>query len=282
MSNPAIIVHGGCGPVDKGTIPDRLDGLKAAAEAGWRLLRTGGSAGDAVEAAVVVLEDNPLFNAGRGSVLNSEGRVETDAAIMDGSSRAAGAIAGVTGFLNPVKIARRVMETSPHVMLISVGAEEFARAQGFTQYGPEALVADYRRREWEKEHGTVGAAACDTAGHVAAATSTGGSTGKLPGRVGDSPIIGAGTYADAGIAVSCTGNGEHIIRMTLARLAAFLYQEREDAQAAVHGALADLEDTLGGEVGLIVADRLGKVGFAKNSLQMPVCAISMEGLQAYY
>lgn len=277
MSGPAIIVHGGCGRVDEASLTARGAGAKAAAEAGWKILRAGGSAVDAVEAAVVSLEDNPLFNAGRGSVLNRDGRVEMDASIMNGATRAAGAVAGVTGILNPIRLARRVMEASPHVMLIGAGAEEFARAQGICQCGEDELIADYRREEWEAEHGTVGAVACDANGKLAAATSTGGMKGKLPGRVGDSPIIGAGTYADSHLAVSCTGHGERIMRMTLARLAAFLYEKSGNPEHAAEEALRRLEQEIGGEVGLIVVDRNGMPAFRKNSRHMPVCAISAAG-----
>jgi beta-aspartyl-peptidase (threonine type) len=288
MKNPAIVVHGGCGRVDESSLSARADGAKEAAEAGWSILQKGGSAIDAVEAAVAALEDNPLFNAGRGSVLNQDGRVEMDASIMNGATRAAGAVAGVTGVLNPIRLARRVMEASPHVMLIGNGAERFARAQGFATCAPEELIVEYRRKEWESsrptkanssttEHGTVGAVACDRDGRLAAATSTGGMKGKLPGRVGDSPIIGAGTYADARVAVSCTGNGEHIMRITLARLVAFLYERCSDPQQAAQEALRQLEEELGGEVGLIVVDSDGNAAFTKNSRHMPVCAIGAEG-----
>jgi beta-aspartyl-peptidase (threonine type) len=278
MNEPAIIVHGGCGRVDETSLPERKAGVKQAAEAGWRILSEGGNAVDAVEAAVVVLEDLPLFNAGRGSVLNREGRVETDAAIMNGATRAAGAIAGVTGILNPVRLARRVMEASPHVMLIGNGAERFAQAQGFTRCVPEQLIVEYRRKQWEREHGTVGAAACDGKGLLAAATSTGGIADKLPGRVGDTPLIGCGTYADSRVAVSCTGAGELIIRMTLARFAAFLHERLGSAQQAAERALEQLEAELGGEAGLILIDRNGHAAFTKNSLHMPVCAINEEGM----
>lgn len=278
MSKPAIIVHGGCGRIDESTLPERLDGVRKAAAEGWKALQEGGSSVDAVESAVLVLEDSPLFNAGRGSVLNSEGKVETDASIMDGSSLAAGAIAGVTGIRNPIQLARHVMEASPHVMLIGEGAERFAAQQKFERYPPEYFVVEYRRKAWEREHGTVGATACDREGHLAAATSTGGSAGKRPGRIGDTPIIGAGTYADSAIAISCTGNGEHIIRMTLARLVAFLYQRYDNAQKAAEEALEQLETRLGGEVGMIAVDCSGKVAFTKNSPHMPVCVISEQGV----
>ncbi len=277
MSKPAIIVHGGCGRVDENTLRERVEGVAKAAERGWAALLEGGSALDAVEAAVVIMEDMPLFNAGRGSVLNSEGRVETDAAIMSGALRSAGAVAGVTGILNPIRLARRVMEVSPHVMLVAEGAERFAEAQNFVRCDPECLVVEHRRKEWEHEHGTVGAVACDRASRLAAATSTGGSPNKLPGRVGDSPLIGCGTYADSQVAVSCTGCGEHIIRMTLARLVAFLYQQYSDVQKAAELALRQLEAELGGEVGLIVVDHHSQTAFTKNSAHMPVCAIGEQG-----
>ena len=278
MSKPAIIVHGGCGRVDEVSLSERLDGVKKAAETGWQILRIGGSAVDAVESAIVVLENIPLFNAGCGSVLNSEGRVETDAAIMNGATSAAGAIAGVTGILNPIQLARRVMDVGPHVMMIGDGAERYARSHGFVQHDMEQLVAGYRRKEWEREHGTVGATACDQRGLLVAATSTGGCTNKLPGRVGDTPIIGCGTYANDRVAISCTGNGEHIIRMTLARLAAFRHEQCGNVWQASSDALAQLESKLGGEVGLILVDFNGKTAYAKNTLHMPVCAINQEDI----
>lgn len=278
MNKLAIIVHGGCGAVEESSIPERRRGVEQAAQAGWKVLQDGGSAVDAVEAAVVVLEDNPLFNAGTGSVLNRDGEVETDAAIMDGATLAAGAVAAVTGILNPIQLARRVMEDSPHVLLVAKGAEQFARSQGIAQCDPQRLVSSHRRQQWEEKHGTVGASACDGLGNLAAATSTGGMFDKLPGRVGDSPLIGCGTYADGRVAVSCTGDGERIIRMTLARLAAFLYQEHGSAQDACDRALEQLNATLGGEVGLILVDRMGQPVFVKNSRHMPTCAVTADGV----
>lgn len=278
MNKKAIIVHGGCGDVEQSTIPERLKAVEEAARAGWDLLANGGSAVDAVEAAVLVLEDDPLFNAGFGSTLNSEGRVEADAAIMDGSNLHTGAVAAVSGIANPIRLARRVMEVGPHVLLVGKGAEQFARSQGIPECDLERLVAAHRRQQWEDAHGTVGASACDGLGRLAAATSTGGSFNKLPGRVGDSPIVGCGTYANGQVGISCTGNGEHIIRMTLARLAAFLYQELGDAQEACKRALAQFDEAVGGEVGIILVDRLGQPAFAKNSRNMPSCAITADGV----
>lgn len=282
---PAIIVHGGCGCIAAATVPERLQGVRQAAARGYEMLRAGGTSLDAVEAAVEVLEELPLFNAGRGSVLNADGQIETDASIMDGATRRAGAVACVRGILHPVRLARRVMETTPHVLLSGEGASRFAQAQGFPVLRPEELIVDARRTQWERvraaeahgEHGTVGAVACDLRGQVAAATSTGGMVNKLPGRTGDTPLIGCGTWADARLAVSCTGHGEQIIRMTLARLAAFQYASSSDAQGAGEAALGELNAALGGDAGLILVDRLGRVAFCKNTPNMPVCAISHQG-----
>lgn len=279
MNKSAIIVHGGCGKVEQSSIPERVKGVEEAAQAGWKILLRGGSAVDAVEAAVVVLENNPLFNAGTGSAFNSEGRIETDAGIMDGAKLAVGAVAAVTGILNPIQLARRVMEVGPQVFLVAKGAEQFAHSQGIAECDLERLVAVHRRQQWEEMHGTVGASACDSHGKLAAATSTGGYFNKLPGRVGDSPLVGCGTYADGQVAVSCTGDGEHIIRMTLARLAAFLYQELGNAQDACNRAVEQLDATLGGEIGMILVDRLGQPVFAKNSHDMPICAITADGVR---
>lgn len=279
MDKSAIVVHGGCGRIDPDSIPERKQGVERAAQAGWKILVSGGSAVDAVEAAVVVLEDNPLFNAGTGSVLNSEGRVETDAAIMDGSTLAAGAVAAVTGVLNPIRLARRVLEVGPPVFLVAKGAEDFARRQGIAFTDPGHLVTAPRRQQWEDSHGTVGACARDRAGKLAAGTSTGGIFDKLPGRVGDTPLIGCGTYANQQVAVSCTGDGEKIIRMTLARLAAFLYQEARDSKSSCDQALEQLAAAVGGEAGIILVDNAGRPAFAMNSPNMPVCAITEAGVK---
>ncbi|MGH9486112.1 MAG: isoaspartyl peptidase/L-asparaginase family protein [Terriglobales bacterium] len=279
MSAPAIVVHGGCGRIDERTHEERKLGVRQAAERGLARLRAGESALEAVEAAVAVLEELPLFNAGRGSVLNADGEIETDAALMDGATQAAGAVASLTGFLHPVQVARRVMEASPHVLLCGAGAARFAASQGFVPVAPDELIVAARRAEWEREHGTVGAVACDAQGRVAAATSTGGMTNKLPGRVGDTPLIGCGTWADEWVAVSCTGRGERIMRVTLARLAAFLYEQSGEARAAATGALGELERRVGGDAGLILVDRRGRTAWVKNTPHMPVCAISEAGIQ---
>ncbi|MDE2022967.1 MAG: isoaspartyl peptidase/L-asparaginase [Gammaproteobacteria bacterium] len=272
----SIIVHGGAGKIDQASMPARLAGCRVAAEAGFAVLKNNGSALDAVQTAVVELENNPLFNAGTGSTLNREGRVETDAAIMDGATLQAGAVAAVSGVRNPVKLARAVMEASPHVLLMGEGAQRFAGQHGVELCDPRELVVPVQRAHWEKEHGTVGAVALDGQGHLAAATSTGGVFDKLAGRVGDSPLIGCGTYADGQAAVSCTGLGEDIIRTTLARHAAYLCEQGMDVAAAARAALAYFTDKTRGEAGLILMDCRGCAGFARNSAHMPVCAISSD------
>lgn len=264
--------------MDPESVPDRIRGVEKAAQAGWQILLRGGTAVDAIEAAVVLLEDDPLFNAGTGSVLNSDGQVENDAAIMDGSNLKVGAVAAVTGVLNPIQLARRVMDASPHVLMVADGAKRFARAQGITECDPAQLATAERRQQWQEQHGTVGACARDSEGKLAAATSTGGSFNKIPGRVGDSPLVGCGTYANRQVAVSCTGRGEQIIRMTLARLAAFSYEKAGDPQEACNAALGEMGRTLGGDAGIILADHAGRLTFAKNTHDMPVCAITADGV----
>ncbi len=221
MSEVAIVVHGGAGdwPVD--AHPAAAAGVARAVEAGHTLLACGGDALAAVEAAVVVLEDDPVFNAGRGAALTQRGGVGLDAAIMRGADRAAGAVAALRGIRNPVRAARAVLDEGRHVLLVGEPAGAFARAAGL-ETAPDAwFVTERRRRALERGDGagggTVGAVARDARGGVAAATSTGGTTGKNPGRVGDSPLVAAGTWADdATAAVSCTGDGEAIIRAALA------------------------------------------------------------------
>ena len=275
--NPAIIVHGGAGPIKDDSLPARLEGCRDAARAGWKILEQGGTALDAVEAAVVVLEDNPLFNAGTGSTLNSSGQVEMDAAIMEGQSLRAGAVAAVSGIRNPIKLARRIMEDGRHVMLASVGALLFAREIGFPEVSPEALILESEKKPWDGKHDTVGCVAMDCAGRLAVATSTGGIFNKLPGRVGDSPLIGCGTYADEYGAVSCTGQGEAIIRVVLAKSTVALLKDGDDPQSAATKALDLLAAKTRNTAGLILIDRQGKIGYARNTTHMPVCSISDSG-----
>jgi beta-aspartyl-peptidase (threonine type) len=272
--SPAIIVHGGAGPIKDDSLPARLEGCRAAALAGWQILEQGGSALDAVEAAVTALEDNPLFNAGVGSTLNALGKVEMDAAIMDGSSLRAGAVAAVSGVRNPIKLARRIMEDGRHVMLAGEGASLFARDIGFSECAPETLVVERERARWEQKHGTVGCVAFDAAGKLAVATSTGGIFNKLPGRVGDSPLIGCGTYANDIGAVSCTGHGEAIIRVVLAKSAVDLLKGGTDAPSAAKQAIDLLAAKTESTGGLIVISGDGKIGYARNTTHMPVCSIT--------
>lgn len=275
--NPAIIVHGGAGPIKDDSLPARLEGCKAAALAGWKILEGGGSSLDAAEQAVGVLEDNPLFNAGTGSTLNHLGKVEMDAAIMEGASLRAGAVAAVSGIKNPIKLARRVMEDGRHVMLACEGALLFAREIGFPEVPAEALIVESEKNRWESKHGTVGCAAFDGSGLLAVATSTGGIFNKWPGRVGDSPLIGCGTYADESGAASCTGQGEAIIRVVLAKSAVELLKNGADPQSAAIKALDLLAAKTRSTAGLILIDREGKIGYARNTTHMPVCSISDSG-----
>ena len=280
MSTPSIIVHGGAGPVKDDSLPARLAGCEAAAQAGWKILQRGGSAVDAAEAAVIVLEDNPLFNAGTGSTLNSLGKIEMDAAVMEGRSLRAGAVAAVSGVKNPIQLARRVMDDGRHVMLAGEGALLFARQIGFPECPPESLIVERERRRWESRHGTVGCVAFDASGNLAAATSTGGIFNKLPGRVGDSPLIGCGTYADDYGAASCTGEGEAIIRLLLAKSVVSYLQEGSEAMKAAELAMTDLDDDrIRGMGGIILLDRFGKIGYARNTTHMPVCWITAAGVR---
>jgi L-asparaginase / beta-aspartyl-peptidase len=275
--NPSIIVHGGAGPIRDDSLPARLEGCKAAALAGWKILEQGASATDAAEAAVVVLEDDPIFNAGTGSTLNSLGKVEMDAAIMEGHSLRAGSVAAVTGVKNPIKLARRIMDDGRHVMLAGEGALMLAREIGFPECPPETLIVDREKKRWESKHGTVGCVAFDSSGKLAVATSTGGIFDKLPGRVGDSALIGCGTYASEFGAVSCTGHGEAIIRVLMARDAVQLLQDGIEPAEAARMAIENLEELTGSTGGLILIDRHGKIGYARNTTHMPWCWIMNSG-----
>jgi beta-aspartyl-peptidase (threonine type) len=273
-----LVIHGGAGAMrPKHGDPDHhekaREGLRAALDAGAATLAGGGSALDAVEASVRLLEDDPCFNAGRGSVLTSEGVVELDAAIMDGRDRRAGAVAGLTTTRAPISLARRLMEKGPHVFLSGTGADQFARESGLEQVDNRWFVTAERRRQLDEllagggfdsdvKYGTVGAVALDANGHVAAATSTGGLTAKRWGRIGDSPLIGAGTYADdRSAAVSATGSGEYFIRAVAAhQLAERVRLGGESLQAALDGVLADIRD-LGGTGGLIAVGPAGEVAW---------------------
>ncbi|MEI6640499.1 MAG: isoaspartyl peptidase/L-asparaginase [Novosphingobium sp.] len=277
----ALAIHGGAGSMtpetmDAASAAEHELALGAALDAGTRVLAAGGTALEAVCAAVSVLEDDPHFNAGRGAVFTYHGTNELDAAVMEGAGRMAGAVCGVTHTRNPVRLARAVMEQSPHVFLSGAGAEEFAREQGVEQVDPDWFATEERWRQLQElkakklgwfdaglKYGTVGAVAVDAAGHVAAATSTGGLTGKRWGRIGDSPLIGAGTYADdRAAAVSCTGSGEQFIRAGVAHeICARIRMGGEPAQAATEAVLAEV-GAMGGVGGVIYATPGGETGFA--------------------
>jgi beta-aspartyl-peptidase (threonine type) len=234
------------------------------------VLEGGGSSLDAVQAAVESLEDSPLFNAGRGSVLTADGVVEMDASIMSGADLRAGAVAAVTGVRHAVALARVVMEKTPHLLLAGAGAERLAAEFGLEVCEREWFVTDRQRERWMASKGTVGAVALDAAGHLAAATSTGGVRGQLPGWVGDSPLIGAGCYADdATCAVSATGDGELIIRALLAAEVASLMRLRGLALAeAAKTALRERVGPLRGDAGLIALDLAGNVAMPANTTVM--------------
>ncbi len=282
-----LAIHGGAGTISRDRMtPEREQRYRAvlreALEAGYQVLQEGGTSLDAVVAAIRVLEDSPLFNAGRGAVLTNEGTAELDASIMDGRTLQAGAVAGVKTVKNPILLARQVMEASPHVMLVGRGAETFAQEQGLEQVPNEYFILPHRREQLRrmrergmgavpelKEHtyGTVGAVALDRYGNLAAGTSTGGIMGKRFGRVGDSPIIGAGTYADnAACAISATGQGEYFIRAAIAHEIVALMKYagltvEQAAAAAIHGTLT----RMGGRGGVIALDRNGRLAMVFNT-----------------
>jgi len=288
-----LAIHGGAGTIERSKMTPENEreyraGLERALTAGYEILKRGGSGLDATEAAVRVLEDDPHFNAGRGSVFTSAGTNEMDASIMDGKTLRAGAVGSVQHIKNPINLARLVMEKSPHVMLDCAGAEAFAKANGvelvdqkyfFTQQRWDALQkmkdAEKHRASGDGKsfiitdqdrHGTVGAVALDKDGNLAAATSTGGTTNKMPGRIGDTPVIGAGTYANnRTCAVSCTGDGEYFIRAAAAHEVSALMEHRGmKLQEAARTAL-DTVKKLGGEGGLIAIDKNGEIALPFNT-----------------
>ncbi len=285
-----LVVHGGAGTITRGSMSAEVEkqyrsALEEALRAGHAILTRGGSSIDAVEATVRVLEDNPLFNAGKGAVFTHEGRNELDASIMEGKTKKAGAVAGVTIIRNPISAARAVMEKSPHVMMTGKGAELFATKMGLEIVDPSYFWTERRwkslqnelRKETspqsampadpERKHGTVGAVAVDRAGNLAAATSTGGMTNKQFGRVGDAPIIGAGTFAEnESCAVSATGHGEFFIRWTVAYdIAALMKYRGMTVQAAADEVINKKLKAVEGEGGVIAIDGKGNFAMPFNS-----------------
>ncbi|MER3431407.1 MAG: beta-aspartyl-peptidase [Blastocatellia bacterium] len=291
MANFALAVHGGAGTIRKTeTTLDQEEeyrrSILAALETGRKILAGGGTALDAVEACVVVLEDDPLFNAGRGSVFTHEGKIEMDAAIMDGKRLKAGAIAAVRNVKNPIRLARKVMEESPHIFLLGDGADRFAEEVGVDLCDSTYFFTERRWNELEnaiaagkvkldhspldprvgsKPLGTVGAVALDSSGCLAAATSTGGMTNKKFGRVGDTPIIGAGTYADDLSAVSCTGHGEFFILGVAAYDVSAQMRYKNETLAAATAKTIGRIGHIGGEGGLIAVDSKGNIAMPFNS-----------------
>lgn len=304
----SIVVHGGAGVIERASMTPELEAqyraaMQRALATGGDILERGGSSLDAVQAVISEMEEDPLFNAGRGAVFAADGANQLDASIMDGRTRAAGAVAGVTRTRHPIQLARRVMEQSPHVMLMGEGAEQFARSQGleevpnsyfFTERRWQQLEAELRRRglaipprpqgappppqSWndygadDHQFGTVGVVAYDTHGNVAAGTSTGGTTAKRWGRVGDAPIIGAGTYAQNGVCgVSATGTGEFFIRVGVARdicaRIEFQHMSAQDAADAVIAEVGATTNTAGaqGDGGVIVMDGRGRAAWSFNT-----------------
>ncbi len=276
-----LLIHGGAGVMRRAEMTPEIDaayraGLNDALEAGTKVLASGGEALDAVEAAVRVLEDNPNFNAGRGAVLTREGVAELDASIMDGRDRSAGAVAQVRTVKNPIRAARHVMETTGRVMFAGPDVDEMAKAAGVEIVPPEYFITPRRQEALQRamagsfvpmdRYGTVGAVAMDAKGNLAAATSTGGLNAKPPGRVGDSPIIGAGTYADNdSCAVSATGDGEYFIRASVARMiCARVAMQDMTAEQAAGATLAEVK-ALGGTGGVIVLSHDGSTALSMNT-----------------
>jgi beta-aspartyl-peptidase (threonine type) len=287
-----FVIHGGAGTITRASMTPEMEtqyraALNDALRKGHSVLSTGGTALDAVEAAIRTLEDNPLFNAGKGAVFTHDGKNELDASIMDGKTMKAGAVAGVTIIRNPISAARAVMEKSKHVMMVGRGAELFATKMGLEVVDPSYFWTEHRWKALQQElikeqqpnaslppiegeikkFGTVGALALDQNGNLAAGTSTGGMTNKMYGRVGDSPIIGAGTFADNNAcAVSATGDGEYFIRLGVARdIAALVSYKGMTVQAAADEVIQKKLTALGGEGGVIVLDTKGNVAMSFNS-----------------
>jgi L-asparaginase / beta-aspartyl-peptidase len=301
MNTFSIAIHGGAGTLVKGLMTSELEAsykraLDVALEAGYDVLKKGGSSLDAVETSVKLLEDSPLFNAGKGSVFTAEGTHEMDAAIMNGKDRKAGAVSLITGIKNPVSLARDVMDKSYHVFLAGEGAMHFAKDNGYEIENPDYFYDEVRYQQWqgikdtegfqldhsvkkEGKFGTVGAVACDHYGNVAAATSTGGMTNKKWGRVGDSPMVGAGNYANnKTCAVSCTGSGEFFIRGVVAYDVSCLMEFKgwsleKAASEVIHKRILEI----GGDGGLIAVDAKGNIAMPFNTEGMYRALKTSEG-----
>ena len=295
--NPVLLVQGGAWDIPSDEITAHTRGVTRAARVGFDLLRQGAAALDAVEAAVTVLEDDETFDAGRGSFLTADGRVQLDALMMDGATLRAGAVACVERLKNPIQAARLVLERSPHVYFVGPGAEEFARQHGLTLIDNQELVIDRERERLHaakaraqagiedqtftgNQHDTVGAVALDLAGNLAAATSTGGTLNKTPGRVGDSSVIGSGGYADnRSAAASLTGWGEPIMKLVLAKWAVDRVPLLGPEQAA-EDAIAYLYSRLQGHGGMVLLSPDGRYGIAHNTPRMAWAVCNRKGVRA--
>lgn len=291
-SSPVLLVHGGAGEIPEDGHQARVAGCERAAEAGWAILSDGGSALDAVEVAVRLMEDNPIFNAGHGSSLNARGEVELDAIIMDGQNLNLGAVAAVQRIRNPVSLARLVLCESEHAFLVGSGAEAFARDHGVPICSLQQLLVEEELKRSQElkagrapcppQHftclGTVGAVAMDRQGNLVAATSTGGARNKLPGRVGDSPLVGCGAYADNQAAASATGQGEALMKVVICKTACDLVMGGHTPREAAEVAVAVLaERTGGGRGGLVVIDRRGQFGIAHNTSHIAYAVATADG-----
>jgi beta-aspartyl-peptidase (threonine type) len=306
VMKPALIVHGGAWDIPDEAVEACKSGCHRALVAGWSILTRGGSALAAIEAAVMVLEDDPVFDAGYGSHLNLDGRVECDAIVMNGETLRSGAAAGLQRIKNPIQLARKILETCPHMMLVGEGAERFAKEQGMKLCHPEEMISEAEREAWMKckqdkhapmfhrghEQGTVGAVAIDRDSKLFAATSTGGTCCKLPGRVGDSPLIGCGCYADSEAGgVSCTGYGEAIMKIVMAKTAVDMLRQpatcvessaatscdESSAHLAAREAVHLLAKRTHGTGGLILLDRVGNPAFAFNTPRMAYGYVAPDG-----
>jgi beta-aspartyl-peptidase (threonine type) len=287
-----MLVHGGAWAIPDDMIESHLQGVQAAAGAGWHVLQRGGTCLDAVEAAVVAMEDDETFDAGRGSFLNMDGRVQLDACMMDGATLRAGGVGCVEHIRNPIRAAKKILADSPHVYFVGTGAERFAQEHGLELCSNDDLILEReveRLREAKKQgylempdefgpmrsHDTVGAVALDMEGNIAAATSTGGTLNKAPGRVGDSSLIGCGCYADnLSAAVSTTGWGEPMMKLVLSKWTADRVEQGLVPQEAAQRALYYLKARLNGHGGIILLDRNGRVGIAHNTPRMAWAMVS--------
>ena len=292
MVEPVIVIHGGAWDIPDEQVDENIKGVEQAAKAGYKILKEGGTALDAVVAAVNSMEDNPIFDAGIGSVLTTDGTVEMDALIMEGKTLNAGAVAGLRDVRYPIKLARLVMENTPHVLMIGEGANRIADEFKVERITQEELVTEDARKgleDWLKTkefggtfgHETVGAVALDSEGNLAAATSTGGVTGKRVGRVGDVPIIGSGGYADNRVgAVSTTGHGESILKVNLSKLVLSYMDAGMSVQVASEKALGYMAVRVKGNGGLVAVDKDGNIGHAFTTNRMVWASLKEDELES--